>query len=440
MVIMKHNIFSLFVLGTVILGFGSCKPKYAEPNLSVGDINTERFVMIGDGHSGGYMDDALYRDGQMTSLGYLLGQQFERAGGGTFTTRLISENSVGANPNGLARLKLGYKEDCLGVTSLSPIRVASQGDINIIATVSFPGEALYRDFGIPGMRAAQVLSPNLAQFNPYYARVASSSTSSPMEDILATNPTFAAIYLGIEECMSYAKSGGSIDNMPSVGEFEAAYTAIASQLNAQGAKGVVATIPDVSVMPYFRTIPYNGLNLAESNANLLTLVFGALGYTFTVGPNGFMINDPDANDFGVRQILPGELLLLSIPLDSVKCNQMGSLFPFRNEFVLTSAEQNYLSARIQSYNNVIRSVAASYNWAIVETNGFYQKLLTGFTFNGVSFSAQFVSGGAFSLDGIHLNSKGNALLSNEFIKVINLHYGANIPGINANAYNGVKFP
>jgi hypothetical protein len=440
MVIMTKYIFSVAALGTLILGFTNCKPKYTEPNFSNGEINTERFVIIGDGHAGGYMNDALYREGQMTSLGYLLGQQFELAGGSALVTKLIGESSVGANANGQSRLKLDYKEDCLGLSSLSPVRVASQGDISIIATVSFSGEALFRDFGIPNMRASHLFSANYAQFNPYFARIASSSTVTPMQDILSTNPTFAAIYLGVEECMSYAKNGGSVDNMPSVADFELAYSSVVEQLHAQGAKGVLATIPELTVMPYFRTIPYNGLNLGESNANLLTLVFGALGYTFNTGANPFMINDPEANDFGVRQILEGELLLLNIPLDSVKCNQMGSLFPFRNEFVLTLEEQSYLSARISAYNTIIRSIAQTYNWALVETNNFYQKLLTGFVFNGVNFSAQFVTGGAFSLDGIHLNSKGNALLTNEFIKVINQHYGANIPGINANAYNGVKFP
>jgi hypothetical protein len=53
-----------------------------------------------------------------------------------------------------------------------------------------------------------------------------------------------------------------------------------------------------------------------------------------IGSNPFMIEDPAANDFGVRQILEGELLLLSVPLDSVKCNQMGVLFPLRTEFIL----------------------------------------------------------------------------------------------------------
>jgi hypothetical protein len=165
-----------------------------------------------------------------------------------------------------------------------------------------------------------------------------------------------------------------------------------------------------------------------------------LGYFFEVGPNAFTMIDPAANDFQVRQVLQGELLLLSIPLDSVRCNQMGSIFPFRNEFVLSFEEQNYLNYMTNAYNEVIRAVAASYNLAVVETNSFYQKLFTGFTYNGVNFTAQFVSGGAFSLDGIHLNAKGNALLANEFIRAINVHYGAKIPELNAGVYPGVLFP
>jgi len=437
---MKQNIFFIFALCSILFGASSCKPKYSEPNLSAGDVNAARFVMIGDGHSGGYMDDALYCDGQKNSLAELLGEQLELIGGQSFTTRFVNQNSVGANPFGQSRLKLAYKEDCNGVSSLSPVRVATQGDISIIATTTFSGEALYRNFGIPGMRTTQVLSPNLAQFNPYFARIASSNTVAPIEDILATEPTFFAIYLGMEEVLKYARTGGSVDDLPSVADFTTAYEEIAQQLHNQGAKGVVATLPNVTQLPYFRTIPYNGLNLDASTANLLSAVFGALGYTFNVGPNSFMIEDPDANAFGVRQINAGELLLLSIPLDSVKCNQMGSLFPFRNEFVLNLVEQQYLNMTINGYNDAIRTIATTYNLAVVETAPFYQQLFSGFTYNGVTFSAQFVSGGAFSLDGIHLNAKGNALLANEFIRAINEHHGAVIPALNANAFSGVLFP
>ena len=440
MVIMKTNLLLIALLSALIFLTLGCKPKYVEPELSAGDLNPERFVFIGDGHSGGYMDDALYFDGQLGGLAAILGNQLELVGGGSFTTRFVNQNSTGSNAIGQARLKLGYKEDCLGNTSLSPLRVASVGDLNIITASTFSGEALYRNLGIPGLKINQVTSANYAQFNPFFARIASSNTTTVLEDAVSLNPTFFALYLGLEDCMVYAKSGGTINQLPTEDVFSATYNIVANQLSSNGAKGVVATLPDVRNMPYFRTIPYKGLNLDASNAATLNSIFNPLGFSFELGANPFTIVDPDANDFQVRQILEGELLLLSIPLDSVRCNQMGSIFPFRNEFVLTLDEQEFLQSRINAYNEAIRTVADTYNLAVVETNAVYEKLFSGFMFNGVNYSAQFVSGGAFSLDGIFLNGKGNAILANEFIRVINQFFGANLQGINPANFNGVLFP
>ncbi|MFM7299566.1 MAG: hypothetical protein ACKO1R_00295, partial [Crocinitomicaceae bacterium] len=164
------------------------------------------------------------------------------------------------------------------------------------------------------------------------------------------------------------------------------------------------------------------------------------GYYFTVGSNPFMIVDPTANDFAVRQILSDELLLLSLPLDSVKCNQMGVLFPIRDEFVLDQGEIQELRTRIQELNAVIISLANQYNLALVRVDEFSSSLKTGFVYNGVSMSAKFVSGGAYSLDGIQYNAKGNALLANEFLKSINSKYKSRIPLLNANAYDATLFP
>ena len=63
-----------------------------------------------------------------------------------------------------------------------------------------------------------------------------------------------------------------------------------------------------------------------------------------------------------------------------------------------------------------------------------------FTYNGINLSTTFVSGGAFSLDGVHLTPIGNALLANEFIKAINTTYGSTLPMVDATKYSGVKFP
>jgi hypothetical protein len=153
-----------------------------------------------------------------------------------------------------------------------------------------------------------------------------------------------------------------------------------------------------------------------------------------------MIVDSTANLFAVRQILSDELLLLSVPLDSVKCNQMGVLFPLRDEFVLDQGEISILRAKINQYNEVIRNFATQFNLALVETGSFVEKLYDGYAYNGVTMSAKFVSGGAYSLDGVHFNPRGNALLANEFIQAINQKYKARIPMLNAGKYRAILFP
>ena len=253
------------------------------------------------------------------------------------------------------------------------------------------------------------------------------------------------MYLGIEDVLPFAKSGATNNPMtpvagtPTIG-FDEAVTQLFEQLYSQNVKAVVATIPDVTAWPFFTTIPYNGLKLDAEKAASLNQIYNPLGFSFQVGENPFMIADPSAGMFGVRPAHPGERILLSAPLDSVKCYQMGSVFPFRNEFVLTLDEISTIQSRIDEFNVILRQKAATYGFALVETNQFYQKLNTGYTFNGVSLSSKFVSGGAFSLDGIHLNARGNALLANEFIKSINKKFSAKIPLINALSYNAILFP
>jgi len=68
------------------------------------------------------------------------------------------------------------------------------------------------------------------------------------------------------------------------------------------------------------------------------------------------------------------------------------------------------------------------------------QLKTGFVYNGISLSAKFVSGGAYSLDGIHFNPRGNALVANEFIRAINSKFNSKIPELNAGSFRSILFP
>ena len=65
---------------------------------------------------------------------------------------------------------------------------------------------------------------------------------------------------------------------------------------------------------------------------------------------------------------------------------------------------------------------------------------SGIQFDGVKYTAKFVTGGSFSLDGVHLTGRGYAIIANEFIKSINRTYGSTLPQVNVNSYSGVTFP
>jgi hypothetical protein len=427
--------------------------------VDAGTADFTKFIAIGDGHTAGYMDDGLSLDGQRNSLGAILQQQLLMAGAPAIEMPWMSDQNIGLSVNGLSRLILGYKTDCQGISSLSPVRVSLQGETTAFASSAYNPSKKYSNFGVPGLRMIDMVSTafgniNLPQHNAFFARMSkdqfnlpgTGNYSSVQENIFDGGyPTFCSIYLGIEDVLPYARSGATqhpmspLAGFPGFG-FEESLTQLCEQLSSQHVKAVIATIPNISDWPFFNTIPYNGLTLDAEKAASLNQIYNPLGISFVVGSNPFMVVDPNAGMFGVRPAVPGEKILLTAPLDSVKCNQMGSIFPFRNEFVLTTEELATIQLRIEAFNAVIRQKATTYGFALVETGDFYDKLTTGFTYNGATLSATFVSGGAFSLDGIHLNPRGNALLANEFIKVINKKFTAKIPLINALNYNAILFP
>jgi hypothetical protein len=445
-------VFSLFLLL-------ACKPKSPGITIHAGDADFSRFVAIGDGHTAGFMDDALSLQGQENALGTLLQKQIQGAGANPTILPWMDPLNLGVNKQQLARLILGHKTDCQGVEGLSPIRFANQGEILSLSQSAYLPNQKFTNWGIPGLKMIEMVStlignPTNQNYNPFFGRMSmdqyvlpgSGNWSTVQENILFGGyPTFSSVYLGIEDLLPFAKSGATaspmspLSGLPNVG-FDESIAQLLSQLSSANAKGVVATLPDVTQFPYFTTIPYNGLKLDAASVATLNQIYGPLGFSFQEGANPFMIEDPNAGMFGVRPMLPGELILLSVPLDSVKCHQMGSVFPLRDEFVLTLDEIQQVQARTLAFNQSIRSHANDVGFAIVETAPFYEKLQTGFVFNGVSLSAKFVSGGAFSLDGIHLNARGNALLTNEFLKTINQKFKSNIPLLNALNYNGVLFP
>lgn len=434
------NIFIPLVIGIGTLTLGSCKPKYKEPETSAGELDPARFVMIGGSHTAGYMDDALYYDGQQYSIANLLNNQLQKVGAGAFYQPYMPANSVGISGSGMSRFKLDYKTDCLGVTALSPVRLAASGDGAALNANVYNAAQPFGNFGVPGMTLSVINVPGYGMFNPFFGRMSSSTTASVLADALASDPTCFALFVGTEDILPYAQGGASSGTYINPATFSAAYEQLVVSMIGSGRKGVLSLIPDVTEMPYFTTIPWNGLNLTPDKVTALNNIYNPIGISFQEGPNGFMIQDPGAGAFGVRHMVEGELVLLSTPLDSVKCNSMGSVFPFRDQLVLTHDELTEIRGVIAQYNAAITAIAQNYNLALAKPNEIITKMQSGIVYNGVTLSTKFVSGGAFSLDGIHFNPRGNAIVTNEFIRALNVKYNAKIPAVNAVNYPSVIFP
>ena len=63
-----------------------------------------------------------------------------------------------------------------------------------------------------------------------------------------------------------------------------------------------------------------------------------------------------------------------------------------------------------------------------------------FSFDGINFTTEFIKGGFYSVDGIHPNTRGYAMIANEYMEVINASYGANLKPVAISNYRGITFP
>jgi len=369
--------------------------------------------------------------------------------------------------------------------------------------------------GVPGAKSFHLVAPNYGDVagvvpgtaNPYFVRHATTSTAKVLDDVVSMNPTFFTNWIGNNDVLSYATSGGSgvdggmgANDITPPAVFNSVYSQIINGLTANGAKGVVCTIPSVTSIPYFTTVPYNPLtpsalggsaNINALNTNLygpLNGIFSAYGEPNRVrllsstSTNPILITDVDAADrsaqitgaltgtfgptlaaelgaiFGkARQATAADLVVLtassvigsvnttpSAPLAGLGININGVSFPMANQWVLTANEQAKVANATASYNASIVSIAASKNLAVADMNSIMRALVGGLRIQtGQIYTANYFSGSAtegtvlFSLDGVHPNARGYAVIANEIIKVINKHYKSNLPFNHPSYFPGI---
>ncbi|KXK42155.1 MAG: hypothetical protein IT215_09085 [Chitinophagaceae bacterium] len=442
---MKNKLLPFIILG-ICFSLSSCYPELKEKDIKAGSADFSRYVAVGNSLTSGYADGALYKEGQINSFPKMLSEQFELVGGGLFKIPYM-ESGGGNDGSNSPRRVLGYATSCMGETSLSPVFTTEK--YTPLNNVKAAGP--YNLVGVPGARAIDANLGLYSLLNPFLNRFCSTpGISSIISEATRINPTFFTFWLGNNDVLGYAM-GGAVPpqnifsaSLSDENLFRSSIQTSLESLTKNGAKGAIANIPNVTSIPYFTTIPWNGVKLTQGKADTLNALYNQLGITnitWTEGNNGFVIVDSAAPNF-IRKATANDLIILSTPSDSLKCGQWGvhPLKPLKDAYVLDENEVNEIVNHTAKLNAIISEYANTFDLALVDMNTFMKSLKSGMVYNGVSYSAVFVTGGGFSLDGVHPNPRGYAMIANEFIKSINQKYGAQIPMVNANKYKGVLFP
>ena len=452
---MKKILFIIFSLAL----FTACERKIDAPAVTNGSADFTRFVAVGNSMMSGYADGALYNSGQKNSIPNLIAGQLKLAGSGNFVQPMITSEYGLEFPGSMPRLVLGYSVDCNGVTSLAPVPYIGTRDP--LQPIGYQ----VNNLAIPGAKSFHLLAPGYGnaaflvppvRANPYYVRFCTEPTNPNfmvVNEFAKLNPTFFMSWVGDNDVLSYALSGGVGDTITSPALFQMAMGGVLQALTASGAKGVIANIPDVTAIPFFTTVPYNGIVLTRQT--LVDSINGAMSglyklpFVYKLGANPFLVADPSSTHpmFKVRQMQPGELVLLSVPQDSLKCFGMGIIsrltfmpWGIPSQYVLTSDELYKIKNATYAYNQIIAGLAGQFNLGMVDMYSKLTLLQRGIVWDGIKMNSAFVTGGAFSLDGVHLNPRGCAVAANYFIDALNAKYGSTIPQVNITNYPGVIFP
>ena len=486
------------------LALGGCQPDLENsPKPSAGQADFSRFIAVGNSLTAGFGDSGLYLEGQQQSYPAIMAQQFALVGGGAFAQPLFAA----ANSNGSGYLKVA------GFIGANPVIISEDGSFTPPSAVvpgtptnrfaagrAFVSSALpllvryspadNQNLGVPGIRVADVTTAdygrltaasNAGNFNPYFERLLSGTATTTylgyvQERVTTTKPTFFTNWLGNNDVLGYATNGGTVVPITSDAEFTTKYTAITDALTTGGAKGLLATIPNVANLPFFTTVTPAAVNASLAAAPVPAAIIAGL----TAAPLGLTPAQISSIRFGLyiqalsatgtvvtREATAADLLILpassvvgspsitanpfprglGIVIPGISAAQAAGVAaaippnPLPNALVLDAVEVGTVQTRTTALNAIIAGVANSKGLALFDANTFFSGVVrNGTVVNGVNNTAAFISGNLFSLDGVHPTPRGYAVIANEMIKAINAKYGAAVPGVDATKYRGVKFP
>jgi len=441
-------------IGILVVAFTvlSCaKTEFEEYETTSGNADFTNYVAVGNSLTQGYQDGGLHNEHgqQESSYPLIIAKQM----------KLANPNLVFIQPtvpgNGSGYMHLEYVNGKIKVIKAfdSEITTNDPSAIDDDPTWSFWGQKgnlgdsslSYNNMGMSGVKLVDCLSGgkntdlnfNLLKnsLNEYGRFLNFGDGANPISylyHIKVSKATFFTCWLGNNDVLGWSTNGGDdgpvidpngisvpglyLSQLSDLDEFSNKYDSVLTAFSNMGAKGVCATLPDVTSIPYFNTVTLDA-----------------------IGDDVWIREGADTNV--VRKATEEDLLLLTA--SDELANGLGKIQskPLKHTVVLDKDEIAIVQNRTNEINAAIRTLTYQHGFALADMNQFMKTLTnTGLSFDGVDFSPTYIEGGLFSLDGVHPNSRGYAVIANEFIRVINGFYGSNLQTVSVGNYRGITFP
>jgi lysophospholipase L1-like esterase len=427
--------------------------ELTSPTVNLGSADFSRFVTIGNSLTAGYQAGSLYQSSQMYSLGKLIAD----AVGASFEQPYFSDPGTGGR---------------LEIESLDPFSLSTNTAMGSPLNSNLP--APYNNLGVPGALTYDILGATNAND---CASAIFANTPNPMFDLIlrnsalnigsqfnqaqALNPTMILFWIGNNDVLGFAASGGVSPADPTpLNVFTVMYTTIADSLASLGADVIVGNVFDVTSIAFFTTvgpqmawgIPWGqlaqlgapGLFYQEHGntgpsmvfTDSLSLLTGGVLVTLRGSSYAGLVGTPNGQfyrDFGYPALPAG--------IDTMQAFGVHPQNPWPDALILDAGEKTTAQNATQGYNDVISAQATAKGFGLVDFNSIFNQIrmsdFTGGTvINGITYKTTFIEGGLFSVDGVHPTNQAQGIMANAFIEVINSRFNANIPLIKVSTIPG----
>ncbi len=426
------------------LMFITCTPDFPDGpggGYKSGDADFAKYVSVGNSLTAGVQNGGLRQLFQQNSYPYMIARQLGKtswaqptiADSGTTGSLYLTGFTAQGKP-----ILYSYA----GATTPNNLGYAPAYDNLGIPTLFLYD--FFRATGTSNMTSWQQIVTGGASTNPLID-VVLRGKGTQFKQLKSLQPTFVSFWLGNNDILGYATGGAgnngnpvtagvmpptSINDgglNPALPGFRTMYNqALDSLLTIPDCRFVVANIPDVSSIAYMTTVKLADVDSVQVAPGVKMKLYYA--------------EDPAGNRADIKYFM----LSLSSALPSLVGAGIGlsPANPIPGKYTMTHTEAGIVKGYVDSYNLIIDSAATARNIPVVNVNDLLKKIAavsgplgSGYPVgSGIKVKTDYITGGIFSLDGVHPTTLGYAIIANEFIKTINEYYDSTVPQVNINQY------